>query len=51
MVVKLAEHLDVPLREPRAAAGCRYAPAYPETSLEDAEMGQVREVVGGCSPP
>ena len=47
MVVKLAEHLDVPLRERNElllAAG--YAPAYPETSLEDAEMGQVREVVG-----
>ncbi len=46
MVVKLAEHLDVPLRERNElllAAG--YAPAYPETSLEDAEMGQVREVV------
>ncbi|MET0604086.1 MAG: helix-turn-helix domain-containing protein [Baekduia sp.] len=47
MVVKLAEHLDVPLRERNElllAAG--YAPAYPETSLEDAEMGQVREVLG-----
>jgi transcriptional regulator with XRE-family HTH domain len=46
MVVKLAEHLDVPLRERNElllAAG--YAPAYPETSLEDAEMGQVREAV------
>jgi transcriptional regulator with XRE-family HTH domain len=46
MVVKLAEHLDVPLRERNElllAAG--YAPAYPETSLEDAEMGQVREVI------
>jgi len=46
MVVKLAQHLDVPLRERNElllAAG--YAPAYPETSLEDAEMGPVREVV------
>ncbi|MCW2985558.1 MAG: family transcriptional regulator [Conexibacter sp.] len=46
MVVKLAEHLDVPLRERNElllAAG--YAPAYPESSLEDAEMGQVREAV------
>jgi MmyB-like transcription regulator ligand binding domain len=46
MVVKLAEHLDVPLRERNElllAAG--YAPVYAETSLEDAEMGQVREVV------
>jgi transcriptional regulator with XRE-family HTH domain len=47
MVVKLAEHLDVPLRERNElllAAG--YAPVYPETSLEDAEMEQVREVLG-----
>ena len=39
MVVRLAEHLDVPLRERNElllAAG--YAPAYPETPLEDAEM-------------
>jgi transcriptional regulator with XRE-family HTH domain len=46
MVVRLAEHLDVPLRERNAlllAAG--YAPAYPESSLEDAELGQVREAV------
>jgi transcriptional regulator with XRE-family HTH domain len=46
MVVKLAEHLDVPLRERNhllLAAG--YAPAYPESSLEDAELGQVREAV------
>jgi hypothetical protein len=46
MVVRLAEHLEVPLRERNElllAAG--FAPAYPETSLEDAEMGQVREVV------
>jgi transcriptional regulator with XRE-family HTH domain len=46
MVVKLAEHLDVPLRERNElllAAG--YAPAYPESSLEDAELGQVREAV------
>lgn len=46
MVVKLAEHLDVPLRERNElllAAG--YAPAYPETSLEDAEMGPVREAL------
>ena len=46
MVVRLAEHLDVPLRERNAlllAAG--YAPAYPESSLEDAELGQVREAI------
>ncbi|HEY6760369.1 MAG TPA: helix-turn-helix domain-containing protein [Baekduia sp.] len=46
MVVKLAEHLDVPLRERNElllAAG--YAPAYPESSFEDAEMTQVRDAV------
>src|ERR1700712_3204726 len=46
MVIRLAEHLDVPLRERHElllAAG--YAPAYPETSLEDAEMGHVRDAV------
>jgi transcriptional regulator with XRE-family HTH domain len=46
MVVRLAEHLDVPLRERNGlllAAG--YAPAYPESSLEDAELGQVRDAV------
>src|SRR3954451_5766963 len=46
MVVRLAEHLDVPLRERNElllAAG--YAPVYPESSLEDAELGQVRDAV------
>jgi transcriptional regulator with XRE-family HTH domain len=46
MVVKLAEHLDVPLRERNElllAAG--YAPAYPESSFEDAEMTAVRDAV------
>ena len=46
MVVKLAEHLEVPLRERNElllAAG--YAPAYPESSFEDAEMSQVRDAV------
>jgi transcriptional regulator with XRE-family HTH domain len=46
MVVRLAEHLDVPLRERNElllAAG--YAPAYPESSLEDVEMGAVRDAV------
>jgi transcriptional regulator with XRE-family HTH domain len=46
MVVKLAEHLDVPLRERNElllAAG--YAPAYPESSLDDVEMGAVRDAV------
>jgi transcriptional regulator with XRE-family HTH domain len=46
MVVKLAEHLDVPLRarnELLLAAG--YAPAYPESSFEDEEMSAVRDAV------
>jgi transcriptional regulator with XRE-family HTH domain len=47
MVVKLAEHLDVPLRERNElllAAG--YAPAYPESSLQDAAgMAVVRDAV------
>ncbi|HET6509370.1 MAG TPA: helix-turn-helix transcriptional regulator [Baekduia sp.] len=46
MVVRLAEHLDVPLRERNElllAAG--YAPAYPESSLEDSELTQVRDAV------
>jgi len=46
MVVRLAEHLDVPLRarnELLLAAG--YAPAYPETSFEDEEMTAVRDAV------
>jgi transcriptional regulator with XRE-family HTH domain len=46
MVVKLAEHLDVPLRERNElllAAG--YAPAYPESALDDAEMAVVRTAV------
>ncbi|MET0903968.1 MAG: helix-turn-helix transcriptional regulator [Acidimicrobiales bacterium] len=43
LVLHLAEHLDVPLRERNAllmAAG--YAPVYRERSLEDAEMDPVR---------
>jgi transcriptional regulator with XRE-family HTH domain len=46
MVVKLAEHLDVPLRERNElllAAG--YAPAYPESSFEDEELSAVRDAV------
>src|SRR3954464_11858182 len=46
LIVRLAEHLDVPLRERNElllAAG--YAPAYPESSFEDAEMSQVRDPV------
>src|ERR1700730_1329898 len=43
MVLHLAEHLDVPLRERNGlllAAG--YAPLYPERSLEAPEMEPVR---------
>ncbi|MEU5086418.1 helix-turn-helix domain-containing protein [Streptomyces sp. NPDC021356] len=44
MVLRLAEHLDVPVRERNAlllAAG--YAPHYPETSLDDPALGALRE--------
>lgn len=43
MVVRLAEALEVPLRERNAlllAAG--FAPAYPQTSLDDPTLGPVR---------
>ncbi|MEU6480096.1 helix-turn-helix transcriptional regulator [Streptomyces sp. NPDC047017] len=44
MVLRLAEHLEVPVRERNAlllAAG--YAPRYPETSLDDPALGALRE--------
>ncbi|MFD4412360.1 helix-turn-helix domain-containing protein [Streptomyces sp. NPDC058251] len=44
MVLRLAEHLDVPVRERNAlllAAG--YAPHYPETPLDDPSMDALRE--------
>jgi transcriptional regulator with XRE-family HTH domain len=44
MVLRLAEHLDVPVRERNAlllAAG--YAPHYPETPLDDPSMDAVRQ--------
>ncbi|MFI1398310.1 helix-turn-helix domain-containing protein [Streptomyces sp. NPDC020681] len=44
MVLRLAEHLDVPVRERNAlllAAG--YAPRYAETSLDDPAMESLRE--------
>ncbi|MFI9615012.1 helix-turn-helix domain-containing protein [Streptomyces sp. NPDC052023] len=44
MVLKLAEHLDVPVRERNAlllAAG--YAPRYPQTPLDDPALDVVRE--------
>lgn len=43
LVLTIADHLDVPLRERNdllLAAG--YAPRYPRTSLDDASMAQVR---------
>jgi transcriptional regulator with XRE-family HTH domain len=46
MVLRLGEHLDVPLRERNQlllAAG--YAPAYTETRLADPEMAAVRQAV------
>ncbi|HEY9556305.1 MAG TPA: helix-turn-helix transcriptional regulator [Acidimicrobiales bacterium] len=46
LVLHLAEHLDVPLRERNGlllAAG--YAPIYQERSLDDAEMDPVREAL------
>jgi transcriptional regulator with XRE-family HTH domain len=46
MVVTLAEHLDVPLRERNAlllAAG--FAPAYSQRDLEDPEMSPIREAI------
>ncbi|MBD0843707.1 helix-turn-helix domain-containing protein [Streptomyces sp. TRM68416] len=44
MVLRLAEHLDVPVRERNAlllAAG--YAPHYPETPLDDPSLDALRE--------
>jgi len=44
MVLRLAEHLDVPVRERNSlllAAG--YAPHYPETSLDDPALDALRE--------
>src|SRR3954469_17788513 len=46
MIVRLAEHLDVPLRERNElllAAG--YAPAYPHSGREDERMDSVRAAV------
>ena len=48
MVVRLAEALEVPLRERNVmllAAG--YAPAYPETSFDDPRLGPVRNALEG----
>src|SRR3989440_8969483 len=55
LVLHLAEHLDVPLRERNSlllAAG--YAPVYKETPLDDASMAPVRsaldKIVAGHEP-
>ncbi|MFI8194362.1 helix-turn-helix domain-containing protein [Streptomyces sp. NPDC085946] len=55
MVLRLAEHLDVPVRERNAlllAAG--YAPHYPETPLGDPSLDALREgierLIGGYEP-
>ncbi|MGW1159457.1 helix-turn-helix domain-containing protein [Streptomyces sp. NPDC002519] len=55
MVLKLAEHLDVPVRERNAlllAAG--YAPHYPQTPLDDPSMDALRagveRLIGGYEP-
>jgi transcriptional regulator with XRE-family HTH domain len=55
LVIHLAEHLDVPLRDRNGlllAGG--YAPAYEETPMEADEMGPVRDaldqIVGGHEP-
>jgi transcriptional regulator with XRE-family HTH domain len=48
LVLALAEHLDVPLRERNSmllAAG--YAPRYPQTSLDSESMASVRNALGG----
>lgn len=48
MVLRLAEHLDVPVRERNAlllAAG--YAPHYPETPLDDPALGACERAWSG----
>ncbi|MDE3724560.1 helix-turn-helix transcriptional regulator [Nocardiopsis sp. N85] len=46
MILRLGECLDVPLRERnRLLLAAGYAPAYAERTLDDADMGPVREVV------
>ncbi|MGW3992833.1 helix-turn-helix domain-containing protein [Amycolatopsis sp. NPDC004772] len=46
MVLRLGEHLDVPLRERnRLLLAAGYAPAYTETALSDPELDAVRRAV------
>ncbi|MFL1428613.1 MULTISPECIES: helix-turn-helix domain-containing protein [unclassified Nocardiopsis] len=46
MILRLAECLDVPLRERnRLLLAAGYAPVFAERPLDDADMGPVREVV------
>lgn len=46
LLLHLAEHLEVPLRERnRLLLSAGYAPAYPQTSLDAAEMGPVRSAL------
>lgn len=55
MIVKLTEHLDVPLRERnRLLLAGGYAPAYPQHGLDAPELGAVRtalrQVLAGHEP-
>ena len=46
LVLHLAEHLDVPLRERnRLLLAAGFAPTYPETPIEAPEMDSVREAI------
>src|SRR4051794_36134960 len=46
MVLRLGEHLDVPLRERnRLLLAAGYAPAFTETALKDPGMDAVRQAV------
>jgi len=46
LILRLTEHLDVPLRDRnRVLLAAGYAPAYPETALEAPRLSTVREAV------
>ena len=46
MVLRLAEHLDVPLRErPRLLVAAGFAPAYGERGMQDPKMSPVRDAL------